>query len=130
MLRERFNACFELANLPDTSEEERRHLLNFVVVGGGPTGTELAAEIDDLVGGFPDRPLMVLQLPDWVAHGQMHQLEVQAGRNGRLSRAKAPPGFTNPKHVTPGCAARADQGGHAALLPAHRPGAHQHPPDR
>ena len=52
MLRERFNACFELANLPDTSEEERRHLLNFVVVGGGPTGTELAAEIDDLVGLF------------------------------------------------------------------------------
>jgi NADH dehydrogenase FAD-containing subunit len=48
-LRERFNACFELANLPDTSEAERRRLLSFVVVGGGPTGTELAAEMDDLV---------------------------------------------------------------------------------
>ena len=32
VLRERFNACFELANLPETSEDERRRLLNFVVV--------------------------------------------------------------------------------------------------
>ena len=31
-LRERINACFELANLPDTTEEVRRRLLNFVVV--------------------------------------------------------------------------------------------------
>lgn len=92
-LRERINACFELANLPETTDEERRRLLNFVVVrswpavhasiavdtpgelkaanvspfteclrilcserlrsvaqvGGGPTGTELAAEMNDLV---------------------------------------------------------------------------------
>ncbi len=34
-LRERFNACFELANLPETTEEERRRLLNFVVVSAG-----------------------------------------------------------------------------------------------
>jgi hypothetical protein len=35
VLRERINACFELANLPDSSDEERRRLLNFVVVGPG-----------------------------------------------------------------------------------------------
>ncbi|CAL8462201.1 g1732 [Coccomyxa elongata] len=48
-LRERINACFELANLPDTTDEERRRLLTFVIVGGGPTGTELAAEMNDLI---------------------------------------------------------------------------------
>ncbi|EIE24243.1 FAD/NAD(P)-binding domain-containing protein [Coccomyxa subellipsoidea C-169] len=48
-LRERINACFELANLPDTTDEERKRLLSFVIVGGGPTGTELAAEMNDLV---------------------------------------------------------------------------------
>lgn len=31
-LRERINACFELANLPDTTDEERRRLLSFVIV--------------------------------------------------------------------------------------------------
>ena len=31
-IRERVNACFELANLPDSTEEDRRRLLSFVVV--------------------------------------------------------------------------------------------------
>ncbi len=31
-LRERINACFELANLPDTTDEERKRLLSFVIV--------------------------------------------------------------------------------------------------
>lgn len=31
-LRERINACFELANLPDTTDEECRRLLTFVIV--------------------------------------------------------------------------------------------------
>ena len=31
-LRERINACFELANLPNTTDEERRRLLTFVIV--------------------------------------------------------------------------------------------------
>ena len=39
----------ELAALPDVSPEERRRMLSFVVVGGGPTGVELAAELHDLV---------------------------------------------------------------------------------
>ena len=32
-IRERVNACFELANLPESTEEDRKRLLSFVVVG-------------------------------------------------------------------------------------------------
>mmetsp|Transcript_13474 Transcript_13474/g.54004 ORF Transcript_13474/g.54004 Transcript_13474/m.54004 type:complete len:401 (+) Transcript_13474:1210-2412(+) len=40
---------FERANLPSTPVEEKKRLLSFVVVGGGPTGVEYAAELHDLV---------------------------------------------------------------------------------
>ncbi|KAG6007801.1 hypothetical protein E4U21_005521 [Claviceps maximensis] len=40
---------FETASLPTTSEAERRKLLHFAVVGGGPTGIEFAAELHDLI---------------------------------------------------------------------------------
>lgn len=50
--------CFERAVLPDLGEEERRTNLHFVIVGGGPTGVEFAAELydfikDDLVNLYP-----------------------------------------------------------------------------
>jgi NADH dehydrogenase len=41
--------CFEKASLPITTDEERRKLLHFAIVGGGPTGIEFAAELHDLV---------------------------------------------------------------------------------
>lgn len=41
--------CFERASLPSVSEEERKRILHFVVVGGGPTGVEFAAELHDFV---------------------------------------------------------------------------------
>ncbi|GAA0154793.1 hypothetical protein Leryth_015522 [Lithospermum erythrorhizon] len=41
--------CFERANLPSISEEERKRILHFVIVGGGPTGVEFAAELHDFV---------------------------------------------------------------------------------
>lgn len=41
--------CFEQAALPDLSEEEKRKNLHFVVVGGGPTGVEFAAELHDYI---------------------------------------------------------------------------------
>ncbi|KAH8176225.1 pyridine nucleotide-disulfide oxidoreductase domain-containing protein [Sarocladium implicatum] len=41
--------AFEKASLPTTPDEERRKLLHFAVVGGGPTGIEFAAELHDLV---------------------------------------------------------------------------------
>ncbi|KAI1811250.1 FAD/NAD(P)-binding domain-containing protein [Poronia punctata] len=41
--------CFEKAALPITTDDERRKLLHFAIVGGGPTGIEFAAELHDLV---------------------------------------------------------------------------------
>ncbi|KAL6756599.1 type-II calcium-dependent NADH dehydrogenase [Haematococcus lacustris] len=49
MLRNRVSECFERAALPVTSPEERQRLLSFVVVGGGPTGVEVAAELYDMI---------------------------------------------------------------------------------
>lgn len=40
---------FETASLPTTSEEMKRQLLRFAVVGGGPTGIEFSAELNDLI---------------------------------------------------------------------------------
>ncbi len=40
---------FELATQLTTSEEERRQLLHFVIVGGGPTGVEFGAEFYDFL---------------------------------------------------------------------------------
>lgn len=39
--------CFEKSVLPDLTDEERRTNLHFVIVGGGPTGIEFAAELHD-----------------------------------------------------------------------------------
>lgn len=41
--------CFEKAVLPELTEEERKINLHFVIVGGGPTGVEFAAELHDFV---------------------------------------------------------------------------------
>ena len=41
--------CFERADLPNLTEEQRKKLLHFVIVGGGPTGVEFAAELHDYV---------------------------------------------------------------------------------
>jgi NADH dehydrogenase FAD-containing subunit len=41
--------CFERANLPGLSDEERIRNLTFAVIGTGPTGIEFAAELRDFV---------------------------------------------------------------------------------
>ncbi|GAX23811.1 NADH dehydrogenase [Fistulifera solaris] len=41
--------CFERANLPGLSDEEREQNLTFAVIGAGPTGIEFAAELRDFV---------------------------------------------------------------------------------
>ncbi|KAH1145926.1 hypothetical protein GYH30_041564 [Glycine max] len=41
--------CFERANLPDVSEDEKKRILHFAIVGGGPTGVEFAASLHDFV---------------------------------------------------------------------------------
>ncbi|KAH7294665.1 hypothetical protein KP509_27G012100 [Ceratopteris richardii] len=48
-IRESIVDCFELAALPSKSKADKSKLLHFVIVGGGPTGVEFAAEMHDLV---------------------------------------------------------------------------------
>ena len=48
-LRERIISCLERADLPGITMIERGRLLHFMIVGGGPTGVEFAAELHDLV---------------------------------------------------------------------------------
>ena len=48
-IRGRIIDCLELASQPGVSEKERKRLLHFVVVGGGPTGVEFAAEMHDFI---------------------------------------------------------------------------------
>jgi NADH:ubiquinone reductase (non-electrogenic) len=43
------NERFERATLPDVPDARLKELLTFVVIGAGPTGVELAAELYDMV---------------------------------------------------------------------------------
>jgi NADH:ubiquinone reductase (non-electrogenic) len=57
-IRQRIIACCERASVPGLGDEERRRLVHVVVVGGGPTGVEFAAEMydfltRDLVRSYP-----------------------------------------------------------------------------
>ncbi|CAO3614067.1 unnamed protein product [Cunninghamella echinulata] len=58
-IRSKLMDCIETAGFPEQSPEEIDRLLHMVVVGGGPTGVEYAAElhdflIDDLTAWYPD----------------------------------------------------------------------------
>lgn len=44
----RVKQLLELASLPGITDQEQRELLHIVVVGGGPTGVEISAEMSDL----------------------------------------------------------------------------------
>ncbi|CAF0888279.1 unnamed protein product [Adineta ricciae] len=48
-IRSAISDAFESAMTPTQTVEEKKRLLHFVVVGGGPTGVEFAAELADLV---------------------------------------------------------------------------------
>lgn len=48
-IRWRTLEVFEQAEHPHLTDEQRRNLLNFIVVGGGPTGAEFAAALYDLI---------------------------------------------------------------------------------
>lgn len=48
-IRDRIMDCFESSNFPDIPLEDRQRLLHFVIVGGGPTGVEFAAELHDFI---------------------------------------------------------------------------------
>lgn len=48
-IRKRVTECFEQADLPTSSEEEKKRLLTFAVIGGGPTGCEFCGELSDFI---------------------------------------------------------------------------------
>eukprot|EP01059_Diplonema_ambulator_P014385 TRINITY_DN25272_c0_g1_i1.p1 TRINITY_DN25272_c0_g1~~TRINITY_DN25272_c0_g1_i1.p1 ORF type:complete len:432 (+),score=79.53 TRINITY_DN25272_c0_g1_i1:58-1353(+) len=48
-IRNRTLECFERAAIPCTSEAEKRRLLSFLVVGGGPTSCEFVGELHDFI---------------------------------------------------------------------------------
>merc|ERR1719182_593482 len=48
-IRDRLIRNIARAQIPGVLESERRRLLNFVIVGGGPTGVEFAGELSNLV---------------------------------------------------------------------------------
>lgn len=48
-IRTRLMDCIETAGFPNQSPEEIDRLLHMVVVGGGPTGVEYAAELHDFL---------------------------------------------------------------------------------
>ena len=47
LIRVRFLLAFERAEIAE-NEDERRKLLTFVIVGGGPTGVEMAGSIAEV----------------------------------------------------------------------------------
>ncbi len=58
LIRQRIIDCLEQASMPEIPADEKRRLLHFIVVGGGPTGVEFAAEmhdflVEDLKSAFP-----------------------------------------------------------------------------
>ena len=48
-VRNRIITNFEESLYPDINEDERKRLLHFVIVGGGPTGIEFGAELYDFI---------------------------------------------------------------------------------
>ncbi|GAA5934539.1 uncharacterized protein JCM15063_004609 [Sporobolomyces koalae] len=59
-IRSRILECFELAAQPTLTDVERRNLLNFVIVGGGPTGVEFAGELSDFITSDLERAFPTL----------------------------------------------------------------------
>jgi NADH dehydrogenase FAD-containing subunit len=48
-IRNKIIDLFEAANIPGKSIIEQKNLLHFIIVGGGPTGVEFAAELHDFL---------------------------------------------------------------------------------
>merc|ERR1719277_2594992 len=48
-IRNKISDVFEKASLPMVTPEERKKFLSFVIVGGGPTGVEVAADLADFI---------------------------------------------------------------------------------
>ena len=77
MIKNRIIECFERADIPGVSDAEKQRLLSFVVVGGGPTSCEFAADLHDFVQNdiskvysdlMPHFSLSVVRLFSPIAH--------------------------------------------------------------
>ncbi|GJQ14764.1 hypothetical protein GpartN1_g6555.t1 [Galdieria partita] len=88
---------FELASFPDISKEEKCRLLSFVVVGGGPTGCEFAAELHDFLVQdlkryypklFEDVQVILLQSGDSILTQFDRTLQEKALENFRQSNIR------------------------------------------
>ena len=73
-IRNRLIECFEIASSPGTNPEDIPKLLQFMVVGGGPTSIEFAAELYDFVKSDVSR-----WYPD--LHKHVHVVVVEASGN-------------------------------------------------
>ena len=74
-IRSAISDAFESAINPAQTEEQRKNLLHFVVVGGGPTGVEFAAEVClhsdiSLISFFFHSSLLILseKISDIISH--------------------------------------------------------------
>lgn len=92
-LRRQVSECFERAALPHTPPQERKKLLSFVIVGGGPTGVEVAAELHDMIqedlrkvyeGLMKDVNIRVIELQDHVL--SMYDRQISAYTQKEFSR--------------------------------------------
>jgi len=63
-VREKVTELFERASLPTSTEKQKKRWLSFVVVGGGPTGVEVAADMADFITG--DAAELYPKLMDYV----------------------------------------------------------------
>jgi len=50
-VRDKVTDLFERASLPNATEQQKERWLSFVVIGGGPTGVEVAADLADFLSG-------------------------------------------------------------------------------
>jgi NADH dehydrogenase FAD-containing subunit len=73
-IREKIIENFERACKPGRPVEEVKNLLHFVVVGGGPTGVEFAAEAHDFITEDLSK-----WFPDLMEHVRLSLLEAQEG---------------------------------------------------
>ncbi|KAK5683702.1 hypothetical protein LTR17_027268 [Elasticomyces elasticus] len=63
-IRNKLLSCFETAALPTTPVALKKQLLNFAIVGGGPTGIEFSGELRDIIR--EDLALLYPQLSEHV----------------------------------------------------------------
>lgn len=103
-VRARILDMFERASLPTLSEQEQKDVLRMIIVGGGPTGVAIAAEIDDLVSDhlFKIYPhlegLVDLQIYD-VAPKILAPFDEKLGEHAMKSFHRRNVGIKTEKHI-------------------------------